>query len=47
MQNDRYKAYESGVKKQVLERTINGSGVRDTARALQMNKVGFGIDIHA
>ena len=34
MQNYRSKAYEPGVKKQVLEMAINGSGIRDTARVL-------------
>ena len=38
MQNYRYKAYEPGVKKQVLEMAINGSGIRDTARVLNINK---------
>ena len=38
MQTYRYKAYEPGVKKQVLEMASNGSGIRDTARVLNINK---------
>ena len=34
----RYKAYEPGIKKQVIEIVINGSGVRDTSRVLGINK---------
>ncbi len=34
----RYKAYEPGVKEQVVEMAINGSGIRDTARVLHINK---------
>lgn len=34
----RYKAYESGVKERVVEMAINGSGIRDTARVLHINK---------
>ncbi len=30
MQQYRYKAYEPGIKKQVIEMAINGSGIRDT-----------------
>lgn len=38
MQKYRYKAYEPGVKEQVIEMAINGSGIRDTARVLHINK---------
>lgn len=34
----RYKAYEPGIKKQLVEMAINGSGVRDTARVLEISK---------
>ena len=34
----RYKAYEPGIKKQVVEMAINGSGIRDTSRVLGINK---------
>lgn len=34
----RYKAYEPGVKKQAIDMAINGSGIRDTARVLKINK---------
>jgi len=34
----RYKAYEPGIKEQVVEMAINGSGIRDTARVLHINK---------
>jgi len=34
----RYRAYEQGIKEQVVEMTINGSGIRDTARILEINK---------
>jgi len=33
-----YRAYEPGVKKQVIDMAINGSGVRDTARVLNISK---------
>jgi len=33
-----YKAYEPGVKKQVVDMAINGSGIRDTARVLNISK---------
>lgn len=33
-----YKAYEQGVKKQLVEMAINGSGIRDTARVLKISK---------
>jgi transposase-like protein len=38
MQKYRYKAYEPGIKEQVVEMAINGSGIRDTARVLHINK---------
>ena len=34
----RYKAYNTGVKEQVVDMAINGSGVRDTARVLKISK---------
>jgi transposase-like protein len=34
----RYKACEPGVKEQVVDMAINGSGIRDTARVLKINK---------
>ena len=34
----RYKAYEPGVKTQAVEMAFNGSGIRDTARVLKINK---------
>ncbi len=34
----RYKAYGHGVKEQVVQMATNGSGVRDTARVLKINK---------
>ena len=34
----RYTAYEPGIKKQVVEMALNGSGVRDTARVLKISK---------
>ena len=34
----RYRAYEPGVKEKVVEMAINGSGIRDTARVLQIDK---------
>ena len=34
----RYKAYEPGIKEQVVDMAINGSGVRDTARVLKISK---------
>jgi transposase-like protein len=33
-----YKAYEPGIKEQIVEMAINGSGIRDTARVLNINK---------
>lgn len=34
----RYRAYQPGIKEQAVEMAINGSGIRDTARVLQINK---------
>ena len=34
----RYRAYITGVKEQVVDMAINGSGVRDTARVLKISK---------
>ena len=34
----RYRAYEQGIKEQVVEMSINGGGIRDTARVLKINK---------
>ena len=34
----RYRAYEQGIEKQVVEMAINGSGIRDTAKVLKINK---------
>ncbi|MBL7807967.1 MAG: IS1 family transposase [Saprospiraceae bacterium] len=31
------KAYEPGIKDQILDMVINGSGIRNTARALKVN----------
>ncbi len=33
-----YKALEPGVKPQVVDMAINGSGIRDTARVLKISK---------
>jgi transposase len=33
-----YRAYESGVKEQIAEMAVNGSGIRDTARVLGLGK---------
>ena len=38
MLNYQYKAYEPGVKEQLVEMAINGSGIRDTARVLKISK---------
>ena len=38
MQEYCYKAYEPGIKKQIIDMAINGSGIRDTARVLNINK---------
>ncbi len=34
----RYRAYQLGIKEQAVEMAINGSGIRDTARVLHINK---------
>ena len=34
----RYRAYEPGIKAQVVDRALNGSGVRDTVRVLKISK---------
>ncbi len=34
----RYKPCEPGIKEQVVDMAINGSGIRDTARVLKINK---------
>ena len=34
----RYKAYEPSVKEQAVDRTVNGSGIRNTSRVLGINK---------
>lgn len=34
----RCKAYEPGVKEQAVELALNGSGIRETARVLKINK---------
>jgi transposase-like protein len=34
----RYKACEPGIKERVVEMSISGSGIRDTARVLKINK---------
>ena len=34
----RYRAYEQGIKEQVVKMAINGSGIHDTARVLKINK---------
>ena len=33
-----YKAYKPGVKEQVVDMAINGSGIRDTSRVLKISK---------
>jgi transposase-like protein len=38
MRHYRYRAYEPGIKAQVVEMAINCSGIRDTARVLKINK---------
>jgi transposase-like protein len=38
MLNYRYQACQAGIKEQVVEMAINGSGIRDTARVLKINK---------
>ena len=34
----RYTAYQAGIKEQIVDMAINGSGVRDTARVLKISK---------
>lgn len=34
----RYRAYQAGIKEQAVEMAINGSGIRDTARVLKIDK---------
>jgi len=34
----RYRAYELGIKAQLIDMVINGSGIRDTARVLKIDK---------
>ena len=34
----RYTAYQEGIKEQIVDMAINGSGIRDTARVLKINK---------
>jgi transposase-like protein len=34
----RYLAYQAGIKEQAVEMAINGSGIRDTARVLKIDK---------
>jgi transposase-like protein len=38
MLNYRYRACQAGIKEQIIEMEINGSGIRDTARVLKINK---------
>jgi transposase-like protein len=38
MLNYRYRACQAGIKTQAVEMAINGSGIRDTARVLKINK---------
>ena len=38
MLNYRYTAYQPGIKKQVVDMALNGSGIRDTARVLNISK---------
>ncbi len=38
MPSCRYRAYEPGIKAQVVEMAVNSSGIRDTARVLKINK---------
>jgi hypothetical protein len=38
MQEYRYKAYEPGIKEKIVDMAINSSGIRDTARVLNINK---------
>jgi transposase-like protein len=34
----RYRACEPGIKEQIIDMAINGSGIRDTGRVLKINK---------
>ena len=38
MMTTRYRAYQAGIKEQVVEMAINGSGICDTARVLKIDK---------
>ena len=38
MLNYKYKAYEPGVKKQIIDMTINSSGIRDISGVLGISK---------
>ena len=38
MLNYRYKAYQPGIKQQVVDMAINSSGIQDTARVLGISK---------
>jgi len=38
MLTTRYRVYQAGIKEQVVEMAINGSGIRDTARVLKIDK---------
>jgi len=38
MMTTRYRAYQAGIKEQAVEMVINGSGIRDTARVLKIDK---------
>ena len=38
MMTTRYRAYQAGINEQVVEMAINGSGIRDTARVLKIDK---------
>jgi transposase-like protein len=38
MLNYRYRTCQAGIKARVVEMAINGSGIRDTARVLKINK---------
>lgn len=38
MLNYRYTAYQPGIKEQIINRAVNDSGVRDTARVLKISK---------
>ncbi len=38
MMTTRYRAYQAGIKEQAMEMAINGSGIRDTAQVLKIDK---------